>query len=164
MKTLLPEPWTRDFMTDPFRALERDLFGRDFSKSFALPERQALPPVPAMNIAETESAIEATLEIPGVDEKDIKVRVEGDRLIVSGEKNMEIKKEEKDWHVMERRYGSFYRSVQLPFEPATEAITAHYEKGVLHLTVQKPAAKVTTAKTIPVMTGPPKETEPPKPH
>ena len=164
MKTLLPEIWTRDFMADPFRALERDLFGRDFSKSFALPERQALAPVPAMNIAETENAIEATLEIPGVDEKDIKVRIEGDRLIVSGEKNMEIKKEEKDWHVMERRYGSFYRSVQLPFEPATDSITAHYEKGVLHLTVQKPAAKVTTAKTIPVMSGPPNVTEPPKPH
>jgi len=64
---------------------------------------------------------------------------------------------------MERRYGSFYRSVQLPFEPATDAITAHYEKGVLHLIVQKPA-KVTTAKTIPVMTGPPKVEEPPKPH
>ena len=66
-----------------------------------------------MNIAETENAIEATLEIPGVDEKDIKVRVEGDRLIVSGEKNMETKKEEKDWHVIERRYGSFYRSVRI---------------------------------------------------
>jgi HSP20 family protein len=65
---------------------------------------------------------------------------------------------------MERRYGSFYRSVQLPFEPATDAITAHYEKGVLHLAVQKPAAKVTAAKTIPVMTGPPKVTEPPKPN
>ena len=122
-----------------------------------------MAPVPAMNIAETENAIEATLEIPGVEEKDIKVRVEGDRLIVSGEKNMETKREDKDWHVMERRFGSFYRTVLLPFEPATDGITAHYEKGVLHLTVQKPAAKVTTAKTIPVMTGPPKE-EPPKAH
>ena len=41
---------------------------------------------------------------------------------------------------------------------------AHYDKGVLHLTVQKPAAKVTTAKTIPVMTGAPKVEEPPKSH
>jgi HSP20 family protein len=160
MKTRLPDLWTRDFMTDPFRGFERDLFGRDFAKMLDMPERQmAMAPVPAMNIAETENAIEATLEIPGVDEKDIKVRVEGDRLIVSGEKNMETKREEKDWHVMERRFGSFYRSVLLPFEPATDAIAAHYEKGVLHLTVQKPAAKVTTAKTIPVMTGPPKVDE-----
>ncbi len=164
MKTRLPDLWTRDFMTDPFRGVERDLFGRDFPKLFEMPTRQDMAPVPAMNIAETENAIEATLEIPGVEEKDIKVRVEGDRLIVSGEKNMETKKEEKDWHVMERRFGSFYRSVTLPFEPATDAITAHYDKGVLHLTVQKPAAKVTTAKTIPVMTGAPKVEEPPKAH
>ncbi len=164
MKTLLPDLWTRDLMTDPFRALERDLFGRDFPKFFEMPARQAALPVPAMNIAETENAIEATLEIPGVEEKDIKVRVEGDRLIVSGEKNWETKKDEKDWHVVERRFGAFNRSVLLPFEPAMDAITAHYDKGVLHLTVQKPAAKTTAAKTIPVMTGPPKMEEPPKAH
>lgn len=165
MKTLLPDLWTRDFMTDPFRALERDLFGRELPKMFELPAMKAgMAPVPAMNIAETETAIEATLEIPGVDEKDIKVRVEGDRLIVSGEKNMETKREEKDWHVTERRFGSFYRTIGLPFEPAADAIAAHYDKGVLHLTVQKPAAKVTAAKTIPVTHGAPKVEEPPKPH
>jgi HSP20 family protein len=162
MKTLLPDLWTRDLMTDPFRALERDLFGRDFQKMFEMPERQATLPIPPMNVAETETAIEATLEIPGVEEKDIKVRVEGDRLIVSGEKIWESKKDEKDWHVVERRYGAFNRSVLLPFEPAGDAITAHYDKGVLHMTVQKPAAKTTTAKTIPVMTGAPKVEEAPK--
>ncbi|MGP0104203.1 Hsp20/alpha crystallin family protein [Rhodoblastus sp.] len=124
--------------------------------------KDVMAPVPAMNIAESENAIEATLEIPGVEEKDIKVRVEGDRLIFSGEKNWENKHEEKDWHVTERRFGSFYRTVALPFEPAADAITAHYDKGVLHLTVQKPAAKTTTAKTIPVMAGAPKAEEPPK--
>jgi HSP20 family protein len=165
MKTLLPDLWTRDFMTDPFRAFERDLFGRELPKLFDMPAtKQGMAPVPAMNIAETETAIEATLEIPGVDEKDIKVRVEGDRLIVSGEKNWESKREERDWHVMERRFGSFYRTVALPFEPAAEAIAAHYDKGVLHLTIQKPAAKLTAAKTIPVMAGAPKVEEPPQTH
>ena len=115
-----------------------------------------------MDVAETENVIEATLEMPGVHEKDIKVRVEGDRVIVSGEKNMEIKREEKDWRVTERRYGSFYRSVQLPFEPETGAITAHYARGVLRLTVQKPAAEVTTARSFAVMSGPPEVEEPPK--
>jgi HSP20 family protein len=163
MKTLLPDLWTRDFLTDPFRAFERDMLGREFPKMFqTLATQESMAPVPAMNIAESENAIEATLEIPGVEEKDIKVRVEGDRLIVSGEKNWENKREEKDWHVMERRFGSFYRTVALPFEPAADAITAHYDKGVLHLRVQKPAAKVTAAKTIPVMSGAPKAEEPPK--
>jgi HSP20 family protein len=165
MKTRLPDLWTRDFVTDPFRAFERDLLGRELPRMFeqsAMKDNMA--PVPAMNIAETESAFEATLEIPGVEEKDIKVRVEGDRLIVSGEKTLETKREEKDWHVMERRFGSFYRTVQLPFEPAANAVQAHYDKGVLHLIVQKPAAKLTAAKTIPVMTGAPKVEEPPKSH
>ena len=167
MKTMLPDLWSRDFMTDPFRAFERDLFGRDLPKMFEMPQAFGMPaprmaPVPAMNIAETEKTIEATLELPGVDEKDIKVRVEGDRLIVSGEKNWESQKDEKDWHVMERRFGSFHRSVLLPFEPTTDAIAAHYDKGVLHLTIQKPAAKETAAKTIPVMAGAPSAVEPPK--
>jgi HSP20 family protein len=163
MKTLLPDLWTRDFLTDPFRAFEREMLGRECAKMSQAPAmKEPMAPVPAMNIAETENTIEATLEIPGVEERDIKVRVEGDRLIVSGEKNWETKREEKDWHVTERRFGSFYRTVALPFEPAADAITAHYDKGVLHLRVQKPAAKVTTAKTIPVMSGAPKAEEPPK--
>jgi HSP20 family protein len=168
MKTMLPDLWSRDFMTDPFRAFERDIIGRDFPKVFDMPQALSAPmpprmaPVPPMNIAETEKTIEATLEIPGVEEKDIKVRVEGDRLIVSGEKNWESNIDEKDWRVMERRFGSFHRSVLLPFQPAADAIAAHYDKGVLHLTVQKPSAKETTAKTIPVMTGAPQTAEPPK--
>ena len=64
----------------------------------------------------------------------------------------------------ERRFGSFYRAIGLPFEPATDGIAAHYDKGVLHLTVQKPAAKLTAAKTIPVTTGAPKAEEPPTAH
>jgi HSP20 family protein len=167
MKTL-PDLWTRDLMTDPFRAFERELFGRDLPKMFDMPKAMNLAPVmapmPAMNIAETDKTIEATLEIPGVEEQDIKVRVEGDRLIVSGEKNWESRKDEKDWHVVERRFGAFHRSVILPFEPAADAIAAHYDKGVLHLTVQKPATEETTAKTIPVTKGAPKANEPPTPH
>jgi len=168
MKTMLPDLWARDFMTDPFRAFERDLFGRELPKMFDLPQAMnmapAMAPTPAMNIAETEKTIEATLEIPGVEEKDIKVRVEGDRLIVSGEKTIETKKDEKDWHVMERRFGAFNRSIMLPFEPAADAIVAHYDKGVLHLTVQKPATKETMTKTIPVMAGAPKAQDPPVSH
>lgn len=164
MKTMLPDLWTRDFMADPFRALERDFFGRERPNMFDTPKAMTMAPMPAMNIAETDKTIEATLEIPGVEEKDIKVRVEGDRLIVSGEKTIETRKDEKDWHVMERRFGAFNRSIMLPFEPAADAIAAHYDKGVLHLTVQKPVAKETAAKTIPVMTGAPKAQDPPVSH
>jgi len=170
MKTMLPDLMSRNLMADPFRSFERDflgrdLFGRELASLLGQPnEAQGAAAVPAMNIAETENAIEATLEIPGVDEKDIKVRVEGNRLVISGEKNWESKRDEKDWHVVERRFGAFNRSVLLPFEPVTDAISAHYDKGVLHLQIMKPVEKSTAAKTIPVMTGAPKAPETPMSH
>ena len=74
--------------------------------------------VPTIDVAETADAIEVSAELPGVDEKDIKVSLDGNRLVISGEKKKEeTKKDEKDWHVEERSYGSFYRSMSLPFKP-----------------------------------------------
>ena len=95
--------------------------------------------MPVIDVAETNDAIEVNAELPGVDEKDIKVSLEGNRLAISGEKKGETKKDEKDWHVEERRYGSFYRLLPLPFKPEDGAIEAHFDKGVLHLNIKKPA-------------------------
>jgi len=111
---------------------------------------------PAINVAETKEALEVTAELPGVDEKDIKVW--DIQLVISGEKKAESTKEEKDWHVEERSYGSFYRSVSLPFEPEDGAVDAHFDKGVLHLTIKKPAKAIKTAKTIEIKTGAPAAT------
>ena len=77
------------------------------------------------------------------------------RPIFSGEKKAESTKEEKDWHVEERSYGSFYRSISLPFEPEDGAVDAHFDKGVLHLTIKKPAKVIKTSKTIDIKTGAP---------
>jgi HSP20 family protein len=94
--------------------------------------------VPTIDVAETTDAIEVSAELPGVDEKDIKVSVDGNRLVISGEKKEETKKDEKDWHVEERSYGSFYRSMSLPFKPEDGAVEAHFDKRVLHLNIKKP--------------------------
>jgi HSP20 family protein len=75
---------------------------------------------PAINVAETKDAMEVTIEVPGVDEKDIKVSLDGNQLVISGEKKEDTKKDEKDWHVEERSYGSFYRSMSLPFSVCSE--------------------------------------------
>jgi HSP20 family protein len=91
-------------------------------------------------VAETNDAFEVTAELPGVDEKDINVSLDDNQLVVSGEKKAESTKEEKDWHVEERSYGSFYRSMLLPFEP---------EEGA-----------VKTTKTISIKTGAPPSTSP----
>jgi HSP20 family protein len=63
---------------------------------------------------------------------------------------VESTKEEKDWHVQERSYGSFYRSMSLPFEP--EDGDANFDKRVLHLTIKKPAKAIKATKTIDIKT------------
>lgn len=108
---------------------------------------------PVVNVAETKKTIEITAELPFVEEKDVKVNVEGNRLVVSGEKKQESKRNEKDWHVEERSFGSFYRSMSLPFTPEDGAIEAHIDRGVLHITVKKPADLTKAAKTIEIKTG-----------
>ena len=108
---------------------------------------------PAISVAETKDAFEVTAELPGVDEKDIKVSLDGNQLVISGEKKEESTKEEKDWHVEERSFGSFYRSMSLPFEPEDGAVEAHFDKGVLRLSIKKPAKAIKTTKTIEIKTG-----------
>ncbi len=152
----LPSLWSRSDV-DPFRSLRREM--EDAFRMFetGLPTLSVGAKAPAVNVAETAGVIEVTAELPGVEEKDIKVGLEGNRLTISGEKKQESKREEKDWHVEERSYGSFYRSMSLPFTPSDGAVEAHLDKGVLHVTVKKPAEAASSAKTIEIKTG-----EPPK--
>ncbi len=149
----LPTLWSSN---DPFRALQREMddvfrsFGRQFPTAGAGGMDMR---VPAMNVSETDNAIEVTAELPGVDDKDLKVSIDGNRLYISGEKKQEREDKEKDWHVVERSFGSFQRSLTLPFEPQEEAVDAHFDKGVLHLTVKKPQQMPKGSKTINVRSG-----------
>lgn len=151
-----PSLWSRvDLATDPFKAFRREMEDWFSQVDKNLPSLSLGAGVPAVNVAETDKAIEITAELPGVEEKDIKVNVEGNQLVVSGEKKQESKKDEKDWHVEERSFGSFYRSMSLPFTPDDGAIEAYLDKGVLHVTVRKPEELAKTAKTIEIKTGAP---------
>lgn len=151
----LPRLWTASREMDPFRVMQREM-----ANAFrALDQKPSSPGigagVPAINVAETNDAFEVTAELPGVDEKDINVSLDENQLVISGEKKAESTKEEKDWHIEERSYGSFYRSMFLPFEPEEGAVEAHFDKGVLHLKIKKPAKAVKTTKTIDIKTGAP---------
>ena len=152
----LPGLWTtnQELSFDPFRAIRREMENavRSFNQNSSSPDIGA--GAPAINVAETKDAFEVTAELPGVDEKDIKVSLDSNQLVISGEKKAESTKEEKDWHVEERSYGSFYRSMSLPFEPEAGAVDAHFDKGVLHLTIKKPAKAIKITKTIDIKTGP----------
>jgi HSP20 family protein len=149
----LPRLWNQE--SDPFRAMRREMESvfRAFDQNLPSPDIGA--GAPAINVAETKDAFEVTAELPGVDEKDIKVSLDENQLVISGEKKADTSKEEKDWHIEERSYGSFYRSMSLPFEPEDGAVDAHFDKGVLHLTIKKPAKTVKTTKTIDIKTGAP---------
>ena len=152
---LLPRLWTtsQELTSDPFRAMRREMENafRTFDQNSSSPDIGA--GAPAINVAETKDAFEVTAELPGVDEKDIKVSLDSNQLVISGEKRAESTKEEKDWHVEERSYGSFYRSMSLPFEPENGAVDAHFDNGVLRLTIKKPAKAIKTTKTIDIRTG-----------
>lgn len=150
----LPRLWTTNQdLLDPFRAMRREIENavRSYDQNSSSPGIGA--GAPAINVAETKDAFEVTAELPGVDEKDIKVSLDSNQLVISGEKKAESTKEEKDWHVEERSYGSFYRSMSLPFEPEDGAVDARFDKGVLHLTIKKPAKAIKTTKTIQIKTG-----------
>lgn len=96
--------------------------------------------VPSMDIAETDKEIEITAELPGLEEKDVQVNVADDVLTIKGEKKAEKEEKEKNYHRVERSYGSFYRSFQLPPGVSADAIKATLRNGVLKVAVTKPAA------------------------
>jgi HSP20 family protein len=156
----LPRLWTMSQELDPFRVIRREME----NAYRALDQKPASSGIgagaPAISVAETSDAFEVTAELAGVDEKDIKVSLDDNQLVISGEKKAETTKEEKSWHVEERSYGSFYRSMLLPFKPEDGAVEAHFDKGVLHLTIKKPAKAVKTTKTIDIKTGAPPSPNP----
>lgn len=156
MASFLPSLWSKSggVLSDPFRAMSREMeeMMREYTRR--LPSLDVGAAMPVVNIAETKDAIEVTAELPGVDEKDIKVSLDGNRVIIAGEKKTESEQKDKEWHVVERSYGAFHRSIALPFEPKDDAVTAHFDKGILHLVVKKPVeAAGKGARTIEVKAG-----------
>jgi HSP20 family protein len=91
-----------------------------------------------VDVSETDKEIQVKAELPGVDEKDIDVQLNRDMLTIRGEKKAEREEKEQNYHLLECSYGSFARSVRLPFEPKSEDVSAKFRNGVLQLTVAKP--------------------------
>ncbi len=133
---------------DPFRELNalQDRMTRLFQDSWAPlatrvgEEGLATPTfVPPVDIYEDEHSIVVKAEVPGIDPKDIDVRVENNTLTIRGERKLEHEEREENYHRVERRYGSFYRSFTLPNTIETENLTADYNNGVLEIRMPKRA-------------------------
>ncbi len=91
---------------------------------------------PAVDVKETESEVVVRAEIPGIDPKDVEVSVVGDVLTLSGEKSEEKDEKSNYWHRVERRYGSFTRTIQLPCAVGDNTV-ATAAPGVLTITLGK---------------------------
>jgi HSP20 family protein len=95
--------------------------------------------VPAVDIYEDPQKVVLKLEVPGIEEKDLDIRVENHTLTVKGERKFEKEEKEENFHRIERRYGSFYRAFTLPSTVDTENVAATYNAGVLKLELKKKA-------------------------
>lgn len=95
-----------------------------------------------IDVSESEKVIAVKAELPGVEEKDIDVQLHRDILTVRGKKQRESEEKDQNYHLVERSYGSFARSIRLPFEPKAEDVSASFKNGVLSVTVAKPAKMV----------------------
>lgn len=92
---------------------------------------------PRVDVSETDDAVEVSVELPGLDEKDIDVSVTEDLLTIKGEKKDEHEEKRKGYYVSERRWGSFYRSIPLPPGVASDKAEASFKKGVLSVSLPK---------------------------
>jgi HSP20 family protein len=91
----------------------------------------------SMNVSETDKEVRITAELPGVTEQDIDVSLDDDVLTIRGEKKFERTDEKETFHFVECSYGTFQRSLRLPFPVDPEQVQAHFENGVLTVTVPK---------------------------
>ncbi|MDP2244220.1 Hsp20/alpha crystallin family protein [Pseudomonas sp.] len=93
--------------------------------------------IPAVDIAEKEKSFEITAELPGMDEKNIEIKLSNGNLVIKGEKREQTEEKKKDYYLSERHYGSFERIFNLPKGVDAEKIEAHFSKGVLTISLPK---------------------------
>lgn len=154
-----PQTW------QPFESLRNEIdrlfddfgqgFWRPFGRSLFAGEplfKRELPlgVIPVVDVVENEKAFELTAELPGIDEKEVEVKVANDILTIKGEKQEEKEEKKKDYYLHERNFGSFERSFGIPEGVDTDKIEANFKKGVLTVTLPKKPEAQNPAKKIEV--------------
>lgn len=146
LKSLIPVGRDRAVAgsSNPFMSLQREIdrLFDDFTRGFpAMPAfgNGGAGLVPSIDVTETDKEIEITAELPGLEEKDVQINVADNLLTIRGEKKAEKEEKDKNYRLVERSYGSFERTLELPDGINADAIKASIAKGVLKVTVPKPA-------------------------
>jgi HSP20 family protein len=140
----------------PFLSLHRemnrlfDVFDDKFSGSMPVGSQHG-PIMPGIDVSETDQELRISADFPGVNEDDISVSLVDDILTIRGEKKLD---EKANYHVVERSYGTFLRSLRLPYSVDTDNIRADFANGVLTVTLPKCKDKEISRK-IPVQCGRP---------
>jgi HSP20 family protein len=129
---------------EPFRQFPtlQDRINRVFRESYGEGDEQSLTTssfAPAVDVYEDEHTVTLKIEVPGIDEKDIDVRLENNTLTVHGERKIEQEEKEENYRRVERHYGSFTRTFTLPTTLDSEKVSANYDKGVLKIALPKKA-------------------------
>jgi HSP20 family protein len=107
---------------------------------------------PSMDVVKTDGHMVVTAELPGISSDDVEVSLDGDILIIKGEKHEEKELSEADRYIHERSYGSFQRRITVPDGVSADAIEASFDNGVLTVEVALPEEKPAESKRIPVST------------
>jgi HSP20 family protein len=133
---------------DPFTALHRDvnrLFD-DVLRGFggAASAGPLATAAPRMDVSETADSIDIAVELTGISEKGVEVQLVEDVLTIRGEKKGRNEDKQQSYHVVERSFGSFVRSVRLPLAVDPGQVQASFENGVLHVRLPKSAAQQRT--------------------
>jgi HSP20 family protein len=142
----------REEMESLHRSIDRlfeNAIGDGFGPSL-LSESWQRGVVPRMDATEDDKAFRITVELPGMEEKDVAVSLSERVLTIRGEKKEEKEKKEKNYHRQERAYGSFQRVLQLPSDVDAEKITASFKNGVLTIDLPKTQESQAKVKQIPV--------------
>ncbi|HVI13689.1 MAG TPA: Hsp20/alpha crystallin family protein [Pseudolabrys sp.] len=141
-----------DRLFDDFSSgIWRSPFGRSFFdiEPFRRTEA-AFGSVPAVDVTQTDKGYEITAELPGMEDKDVEVKLANGVLTIRGEKRDEKEEKQKDYYLRERSFGSFERSFQVPENIDTDKISAGFKKGVLTIMLPKSAEAQRAEKKIEV--------------
>jgi HSP20 family protein len=124
---------------DPFHMLRREMnrLFEDFSRGFDIAPFEDTEWMPQIDISETDKELQVSAELPGLDEKDIDVTINKDMLTIRGEKKEEKEEGDRNYHRVERSYGTFVRQIALPADVQSDKADAKFSKGVLKITLPK---------------------------
>lgn len=134
MRALIPVLREHGWLNSP----RQDFFDRFFG-DFGWPSLRTEEKdfVPVFDVSETDSALIVKAEVPGIEQKDMDISLSNGLLTIKGEKKLEKKEENEQFHSLERSYGAFSRTFRLPVEIDTEKVDAGYKDGVLTVTFPK---------------------------